>query len=412
MTEIENEGQPDARMVSDKTGSITKGILYAVGLIGAAGGMLLGITVLLGMERPPIVAVQRGFRGTAMDQIYNPRTIDAMATALHIPRSLPPASKTGIRAGLAYKNVQVLRNISTAQFTRLMVSLTTWVAPKQGCAYCHNVANMASDALYTKVVARRMIQMTQNINGNWQSHVQNVGVTCYTCHGGNPVPKNIWFNSAGPVAAAGVAETQTAMAHPTTLINDSSLPYDPFTPYLEEARSIRVQGTGALPDGNLSSIKMAEGTYALMIHFSQSLGVNCTYCHNTESFSDWSISSPARVTAWYGIRMVRDVNNNYLNSLVNVFPDYRKGALGDSPKVNCTTCHQGLFKPLYGKSMVSTFPELTMQTSQIAEVTPPPAAPPPPVPTVAPATPVPTVVPTAPVPPAVVPADPVPSTHS
>jgi photosynthetic reaction center cytochrome c subunit len=56
--------------------------------------------------------------------------------------------------------------------------------------------------------------------------------------------------------------------------------------------------------------------------------------------------------------MVRDLNNNYLDPLHGVFPDYRKGALGDSPKVNCATCHQGIYKPLYGVSMLKGFPEL------------------------------------------------------
>ena len=355
---------------------MTKGIWYGLAIVGITTGTLFGITTMLGMERPPIEAVQRGFRGTGMDQIYNPRTYAAAVAQLKIPVSLPPASASGPKAGVAYKNVRVLQNLSVGQFTRLMVSITNWVAPKQGCAYCHNVANMADDANYTKVVARRMIQMVQNINGNWQSHVQNVGVTCYTCHGGNPVPRNIWFNNPGPSAPSGVAETQTGMAHPTALLNESSLPYDPFTPYLEQASDIRVQGTTALPTTNLSSIKQTEWTYALMIHFAQSLGVNCDYCHNTRSFGDWSTSSPARVTAWYGIRMVRDINNAYLDSLTNVFPAYRKGALGDNPKVNCATCHQGVFKPLYGVSMLSTFPELAGPPAQQASAETPAAMPP------------------------------------
>ncbi len=358
------------------TDNMTKGLWYGLGIVGAAAGTLLGIVVLRDFERPPIVAVQRGFRGTGMDQIYNPRTQAMLAALAKVPRILPPASPDGIKAAVAYKNVQVLKTLSVAQFTRLMVSITQWVAPKQGCSYCHNVANMAWDGLYTKVVARRMIQMTQNINGNWQSHVQNVGVTCYTCHGGNPVPKNIWFNAPGPEAATGVAETQTGMAHPSRVVNDSSLPYDPFSPYLEKAADIRVQGTTSLPTGNRSSIKETEWTYALMIHFSQALGVNCAYCHNTRSFGDWSTSSPARVTAWYGIRMVRDINNAYLDSLQGVFPAYRKGELGDSPKVNCTTCHQGIYKPLYGVSMLKTFPELAAPTAQLTAAEPPAVLPP------------------------------------
>ena len=61
------------------------------------------------------------------------------------------------------------------------------------------------------------------------------------------------------------------------------------------------------------------------------------------------------MTAWYGIRMVRDLNGNYLDPLNPVFPDGRKGVTGDSPKVYCATCHQGIYKPLYGKSMLTTF---------------------------------------------------------
>ena len=62
-----------------------------------------------------------------------------------------------------------------------------------------------------------------------------------------------------------------------------------------------------------------------MMNFSQALGVNCDYCHNTRSFADWPSSPPQRVTAWHGIRMVRDLNNDYLNPLKNVFPANRLG---------------------------------------------------------------------------------------
>ena len=349
------------------------GIQAAVALIGVAALTGLGVAALVHVERPPIEGVQRGFRGTAMDQIYNPRTLTELASLNQIPRSLPPASSEGVKAGVAYKNVKVLSGLSVGQFTRLMVSITQWVAPKQGCAYCHNVANMADDGLYTKVVARRMLQMTQHINADWKSHVLEVGVTCYTCHRGNPVPKQIWFNDPGPPIAGGMASTAIGKNHPAGSVNDSSLPYDPFTPFLEQAHSIRVQATTALPVDDMHTIKETDWTYALMIHFSQSLGVNCTYCHNSRSFADWSQSSPARVNAWYGIRMVRDANNNYLDGLNNVFPAYRKGPAGDSPKVNCATCHQGIYKPLYGVSMLTTFPELAGPT--LASVTPPPALP-------------------------------------
>ena len=359
-------------MKEEKKGN--QGVQVAVALIGIAALTGLGIASLAHVERPPIVGVQRGYRGEGIDQIYNPRTLAILAAANQVPHSLPPASPAGVKAGVAYKNVKVLSGLSVGQFTRLMVSITQWVAPKQGCSYCHNVANMADDGLYTKVVARRMLQMTQHINADWKTHVQQVGVTCYTCHRGNPVPSQIWFNDPGPRSAGGLAMTATGQNRASGSVGDSSLPYDPFTPFLEGHHSIRVQATTALPVDDMHSIKETDWTYGLMIHFSQSLGVNCTYCHNSAAFSDWSQSSPARVNAWYGIRMVRDANNNYLDPLNAVFPIYRKGPEGDSPKVNCATCHQGVYKPLFGVSMLTAFPELAGPT--LADATPAAASPP------------------------------------
>ena len=95
-----------------------------------------------------------------------------------------------------------------------------------------------------------------------------------------------------------------------------------------------------------------------MMHISSALGVNCTYCHNTQSFRAWNLSRAQRATAYYGIRMVRDVNENYISSLQAVFPANRKGPHGDPYKVNCTTCHQGLSKPLGGVSMLAQAPVL------------------------------------------------------
>lgn len=147
--------------------------------------------------------------------------------------------------------------------------------------------------------------------------------------------------------------------HPNPMAGGSALPLDPLSAFLEQSNNVRVQSDVPLASDNRRSIKQAEWTYALMMNFSQSLGVNCDYCHNTRAFFDWSSSPPQRVTAWYGIRMVRDLNNNYLNPLRDVFPSARLGpAMGDSPKVYCATCHNGAFKPLFGASMAQAFPEL------------------------------------------------------
>ena len=327
----------------------------------ALGGLALAAAtvILYQAERPPIDSIQRGYRGTAMVELYNPRFVKEQQEANKVPLSLPRMPDAGAKAGAVYKNVKVLGDESVGNFTRLMASITTWVAPTQGCAYCHDVKNMAADTLYTKVVARRMLQMVRHVNSGWKTHVAETGVTCYTCHRGQPVPAQIWFNNPGPVQAGGMAQTPAGKNHPAAAANDSALPFDPFTPFLEGDANIRVVAQQPLPGTDRQSIKQTEWTYSLMTHFSQSLGVNCTYCHNTRSFTDWDQSTPQRMTAWYGIRMVRDLNTNFLGPLHTVFPPARLGPEGDSPKVNCATCHNGVYKPLFGVSMVKDFPELT-----------------------------------------------------
>ena len=82
------------------------------------------------------------------------------------------------------------------------------------------------------------------------------------------------------------------------------------------------------------------------------------YCHNTKAPAEWKLSTPQRVTAWYGIRMVRDLNNNIELPLLGTLPPGRLGPTGDTPKIYCGTCHQGAFKPLYGAPMIKFYPEL------------------------------------------------------
>ncbi len=211
--------------------------------------------------------------------------------------------------------------------------------------------------------------MVQHINHDWTNHVDGVGVTCYTCHRGQPIPAYVWL-PPDPPHAPGMVESLTGKNLPAAVANLSSLPYDPITPYLTSvADDIRVQSTTPLPRGERSSIKQTEWTYALMMHFSQSLGVNCNYCHNSRSFGDWGQSTPQRVIAWHGIRMVRDLNTAYLEPLAPLLPADQHGRLGEGPVLDCATCHQGVYKPLFGAPMAVSFPELGL-TSQPAAPAP------------------------------------------
>jgi photosynthetic reaction center cytochrome c subunit len=329
-------------------------------------GLVLGSGLLAGCERPPVDTVQRGYRGTGMELVYNPRTHAEQAPNNVAPAPLDPASPDGPKAGQVYQNVQVLGNLSVSEFTRTMVAMTNWVAPKNGCVHCHNPQNFAEDTLYTKVVARRMLLMTQSINGDWQKHVGKTGVTCFTCHRGEPVPKEVWFKPLDPKGMNNFAGDKAGQNMPAVEAGLTSLPADPYSAYLLDNLPIRVQGETALPDGNRHSTKQAEFTYSLMIHMSKALGVNCAQCHNSRAFGDWGNSSPPRVTAWHGIQMARTLNQEYMVPLTNNFPANRLGPGGDVAKVNCATCHQGAHKPLYGAEMAKHHPELLTKSAPVA----------------------------------------------
>ncbi|MFN5350758.1 MAG: photosynthetic reaction center cytochrome PufC [Polaromonas sp.] len=321
------------------------------------------VLLLAACEKPPIAVSQTGFRGTGMEQVYNPRILATQASLNKAPEVSAAVADVpgGPKAGAIYQNVKVLGDLSVGEFARTMSAITEWVAPQQGCNYCHVAGNFADDSVYTKVVARKMLQMTQKVNSGWKQHVAETGVTCYTCHRGNNIPKEVWFAPQPQKSAGGSLGNDFGQNRAAKSVGLSSLPYDPFTPYFLDSKPIRVNGKEALAmtgaAANRSSIKQAEHTYGTMIHWSESLGVNCTYCHNTQSFSSWGANAtPQRATAWYGIRMARELNNEYMVPLTSVFPANRLGPTGDVAKANCATCHQGAYKPLYGAAMAKHYP--------------------------------------------------------
>jgi photosynthetic reaction center cytochrome c subunit len=307
-------------------------------------GALLSLVMLSACKGAPDVLkpgpkkiVQHGYRGVGMETNYDPQDLAATAAYNQAPKPLPPAPPGPPGQ---YKNVQVLTNISAAEFGRTMTAMSSWVAGGPGnCAYCHNTANFASDSnkgqpIYTKLVARMMLRMTRQINSEYTRHVAGTGVTCYTCHRGQPLPNGLWFYS----------DENQILRH-----------------YLDRD-DIRVQSHTIEPlpgeAANRTAIRQTYNTYALMITQSKALGVNCTYCHNSRAWTSWEESTPKRVVALYGAAMLRDVNMNYLNPLQPVYPRSRLGEHGDAPKAQCITCHNGVYKPMYGAKMVKDYPAL------------------------------------------------------
>ena len=353
-----------ARFHPYKTAGWVTGIIVALIVWGLASTL----------QTLPMASVQLGYRGTGMIEQYN-----IAASNVNVPLNTPtgeypPVAPAGKPASAVYKNIQVLKTVDANDFLRVMASLAQWVAPQVGCAYCHSVANMASDAVYTKEIARHMLLMTQYINENWKSHVGAAGVTCGTCHRGQGAPQYTWTFQLPPGGLHGFAATTTGENLPSPAADMSSLPSDPYTPFLLNADPIDVQGSTALPNGNNASIEQSNWTYALMMHFAHSLGVGCNYCHNSRAFSIWDQGTPSRLTAWYGIEMVRDLNNNFMVPITNIFPVGRRGPMGDVAKINCQTCHQGAYAPFYGAHVVDTYPALTHATGSAttAQTAPPP----------------------------------------
>lgn len=122
-------------------------------------------------------------------------------------QSTPAAEKT---AGEMYKNIQVLKDIPASDITNTM----WFIAGSLGvpCQHCHVVPN-ESDAKQAKLTARKMIQMTRELNA------ANFGgkpvVTCNTCHQGNLKPNgvpNYWGkdNKTPEEIAAYIKERQPA----------------------------------------------------------------------------------------------------------------------------------------------------------------------------------------------------------
>jgi len=326
-------------------------------------------------------AVQRGYRGQGSVELYSEATKRTLDEINKYPKPLRAGKLTGPKAADTYSNVHVLGDLTENQFARTMLSVKAWVAPEAGCNYCHNAPDYTNDDKYTKRVAREMLKMTRHINTDWTQHVGKTGVTCFTCHRGQAVPPKTWY-LAPQKAYAGEAVIRGPVNLPTAAAGNTALPTYALNDYLLGDESIRIVGATALQSGNRHSVLQTRETYALMMVMSESLGVNCTFCHYTPAFYNWDMSTPQRGTAWYGIRMVRDLNNTVMVPLTGELPPERLGPGGDVPKIYCATCHQGTNKPLYGAPMLQYYPELVRpsaaaQTQQTDQITPANQPPPP-----------------------------------
>lgn len=299
------------------------------------------------------------------------------------PSPLPPAKEGGPSATEAYKNVTVLTDVSAAEFMRLQEAITAWVSPKEGCGFCHEGGDYASDAKPQKAAARVMLQMTRHLNADWSQHVAGAGVTCYTCHRGQPVPGATWFPSAPAPQRRFIAKRDNWQENATTV--RGFFPDNGFAEYFLDDQPIAAQSTTIEPTHTIGSWAENKRIYEMMMQMSDGIGANCGYCHNSRAFESWAESTPYRWNAWHAIRMVRDVNRNYLLQVAPLVPQSRTlegetripaiparltGAQAGNGLVTCVTCHLGVTKPLGGANMVHDYPGLTAPAPQASAALP------------------------------------------
>ena len=332
----------------------------------AAAAFIVGVP---NWTHPPIPATQLAPSPAVQIQFHRGQMPEPVSQVP--PPVLPAAAPGGPRATQAYKNVQVLTDLSANEFMRLQHAITEWVAPTQGCGFCHEGEDYASDAKPAKNAARLMLRMTRHINADWTSHVKESGVTCFTCHRGQPVPAETWFPRI-------IAPTRPIVAKQDNW-NEAADNVRKFFPdagwdiYLLADTPISVQSLTAYPNQEVASQIVTKRVYEMMMQMSDGMGVNCGYCHNSRAAFDWSQSTPHRWEGQYGINLTRELNRNFMLQLrelipqsrerVNetslpVLPDRLTGQLPGNGLIICATCHEARPKPLDGAAMLTDYPGL------------------------------------------------------
>ena len=335
-------------------------------LIGGVGVAVVAVVALVTLGQPyATTSLQTGPRGTGMsvpefdkDRLTPDPTIEAFIASTSDPVAPQGNEQT---AGAARENVPPgLEGLTVENYDRLLAAMRAWTG----------IPDLFDNAeSYQTGVGHVMIGMTQNLNENWDGHVNannQVGVTCYTCHRGQPVPSGIWFDQ-GQVARsmAGWGAVQNKV---TPLSQYTSLPSNALMAYLVENEPVNVHSlesrvVGVPGKDDYASIQKAEKTYSLMNYFANSLGVNCVFCHNSRAFYDPGQVTPQWATALLGRQMVNEINNTYLIPVGGLLPAERMGPImADPPKAGCNTCHKGYQQPLQGTNVIKDWPELATTT--------------------------------------------------
>ncbi len=194
------------------------------------------------------------------------------------------------------QNVQVLKGMTTAQVWNYMQYEVSG-AMGVSCQYCHDINNYAADAYPTKISARLMLLLLRDVNSQYISNLPNWRgnyVRCATCHNGQAVGMATYSDQAAnnvpPITVTLEALDETGApiredAPQLSLIEASLYYYYNYlvwNPYTGEDGSGR--GSLSLTHDNGRTQDQVTINQNVMNMMNWSMGVGCTYCHNSRNF--------------------------------------------------------------------------------------------------------------------------------
>jgi len=214
------------------------------------------------------------------------------------PIPAPGALLKPLLAEDVYQHVEIFKGKPAVRLLPAMDALRGLLGVD--CSHCHTPIDWANESKPTKEKARTHFRMIGYINHNY--FADKNGATCWTCHRGNAKPA-AWQRDEARV------QRVAALMH---VPDDAGS--KPAEQVFKNIRSLKGVPAGRFP--------------IIMSMFSESLGVECSHCHNQSDFS--SDEKPTKVKARKMLTMVTATLREYY---------------GGSGPIGCYTCHQAKVKP-------------------------------------------------------------------
>jgi hypothetical protein len=129
----------------------------------------------------------RSSRADAADPSAAPPAATAPAAAAATAAAEPTDAAPPVDS--PFQNVKVLTDVRTKQEMRAIMKAQS-AALGVKCSFCHVQGSPESDEKEEKLVARQMLRMVRELNGNFLKDVEDQpAVTCWTCHRGVKEPE-------------------------------------------------------------------------------------------------------------------------------------------------------------------------------------------------------------------------------